>query len=352
MKNGGVKEAVDSFSKIIDELHIDIKNDSTWPTIANELLKEKDAVFQLSFWEGLNKHFLKQEKKLGHTHKGQIYWILSLLYLQKGNIKKTISYLLQSKVEDDIRDSKQFTSSKALLSILHPLFYRFGAIDKKKMTPEIEKFYEGLSESEKQSFADLLFKAHNNSGSGQVVFILPEYFTFLVDEKIRKIAFETYIEVQTILTRLPLPSYFTCVFSIGSILEAMIDDTFSRNDEKIWKLFKSNNRITKLVERHIKENPERKGVPLASSIYPMHTTLNTKIKAFRMMADEGISPIPKYTILQMTLIGEYRDLIHPRRRLDFNYEADFYVASYLFNLLSQIASTMWNENLEKNMGNS
>ena len=92
-----------------------------------------------------------------------------------------------------------------------------------------------------------------------------------------------------------------------------------KQDFRILILFKSNKNINEKVEKYLKENSDKKGIPLGATKYPMHTTLNTKIKAFRLMAEEGISPIPKYAILQMTLIGEYRDLIHPRRRLDFNF---------------------------------
>jgi hypothetical protein len=343
MKNHkDVGKSIKIFAETIAKLNIDIKDDKDWVVISDSLIKNKDYDFQYNFWIELEKYFKNKEKELGHCHKGNLYFQLAVLMLQKGNIDDTISFLDRSRSEDIIKNNLQFTASSGLLSILHPLFFRYKKKGDKRMSEEIKTFYETLNQDAKESFALQLFESHNNSATGKIVYIKPDFFTFIVDEKIRKIAFDTYVEVREILLNLRIPTYFSCIFSIGSVLEAMLDDIFTRNEEELWKLFISNKVIKKLIDPKSMLNSDN---------YPMSATLNTKIKALRLMSNEDICPIPKQTLLQMTLIGEYRDLIHPRRRLDFIFEANLFVASFLFSLLSQIAGNLWSENIAKNMPN-
>lgn len=50
------------------------------------------------------------------------------------------------------------------------------------------------------------------------------------------------------------------------------------------------------------------------------------------------SPVPKVPILQMLIIGEYRNLIHTKRRMEFAFEVNWYVAAYILTFINQIAS--------------
>lgn len=339
MKKPTPETALKTFINVTSRLKIDLHDDMSWTTISTEILKGTDLIFQKEFWNKLDKFFRVFEKQNGHCHKGLIYWELSIIWLQEGDINQTIAYLVKSKNEDEERNLNAFTASMALLSILYPLFFRFSNSHKSTITKEMEELYNSLTSEEKLQFANTLFEAHNNSSQSKLVYILPDYFTFLIDEKIRKIVKDTYTEVQHILTRGPFISYYTSIFGVGSILEAMIDDLFTRDGEKFWKIFKRNPIVLKLIKSD-------KDI-FHSTDYPLQTTLNRKIAALRLMAKANISPVPNSILLLMTLIGEYRDLIHPRRRLDFNFEANAYVALFLFSLLSQIASHFWPENTEK-----
>jgi hypothetical protein len=71
-----------------------------------------------------------------------------------------------------------------------------------------------------------------------------------------------------------------------------------------------------------------------------HTTqsLRRKLKALRLMAERGISAVPKVPIVQMLIIAEYRNLIHTKRRMEFAFEVNWYVAACILTFINQIAS--------------
>jgi hypothetical protein len=333
-------ESIDLFKKSITDLKIDIHNDDKWPIIADSILKGKSIDFIYHFWLNLEQFFLEYETNNGHCHKGQIYWQLTSIALQKGDIDKCFDFLNKCNHEDDIRDKSVFTAAKGLLSIIHPLFYRFSDNPANKMTIEIKDLYNSLNPSDKLTFASQLFESHNNCATHKIVYILPDYFTFIADERLRKIMFDTYVEIQNIIQH-PSNTYYASIFSIGSVIETMLDDLFLRNSSEIWKLFHNNESIqTKITSPNS---------PLHSVEYPLQTTLNTKIAALRMLDEENIRPLPRYTLLQLTLIGEYRDLIHTRRRLNFQFNANYYVATFLFSMISQIAGNLWSEVIIKRL---
>ena len=74
-------------------------------------------------------------------------------------------------------------------------------------------------------------------------------------------------------------------------------------------------------------------------------TLGEKIMVLRLLATHARSPVPKSAILLMLIMGEYRDLIHPRRRLEFAFEANAYVAGFVFTLVSHVAHHWWPEHI-------
>jgi hypothetical protein len=125
---------------------------------------------------------------------------------------------------------------------------------------------------------------------------------------------------------------YSCIFSIGSILEGLIDELFEREDQKLWKSFCANQNI---------QNKLEKNSPLLSSQYPDDTTLGRKVVAFRIMSENEICVIPKSAILQMIIISQYRDLIHPQRSLNFEFLGNSYVANVLFTFIAGIAHYWW-----------
>jgi hypothetical protein len=48
--------------------------------------------------------------------------------------------------------------------------------------------------------------------------------------------------------------------------------------------------------------------------------------------------VPKVSILQMLIIAEYRNLIHTKRRIEFAFEVNRYVAACILTFINQIAS--------------
>jgi len=105
-----------------------------------------------------------------------------------------------------------------------------------------------------------------------------------------------------------------------------------------WKKFKS-----------IKGLKIDKKSKINSTKYSSGMTLGQKIQVLRFMTEKGCSPISHSSILQLIIIGEYRDLIHPRRRIEFEYEANRYVATFLFTMISKVAGDWWPENVNKRL---
>jgi len=334
-----VKEALETFFDRAVEPSFIFKTDRIWPEAAQEQLAGKSEEFQIAFWIELEKEFKKKEKAIGHIHKGGIYWALANLLLIQGDLTKAINYLDDS-VAEDREIGNQFSAAIGFSSILKPLVYRFKK-DQWKFDETIMQFYESLSIEERREFASRLLETHNQVISSQIVIIKEEFFHFIADESIRRVVHDSYIELKDILLNIQLKTYFSCLFSAGSILEGMLDDLFLQNSQMIWQLFQSN---SKIQEKISKDSRLRK-----TDDYDAGLTLGEKIFILRMLIEHGSSPIPRVPILQMLIIAEYRDLIHPRRRTGFGFEANRYVASVIFTFISHIAGSWWPENIHKTL---
>jgi hypothetical protein len=326
-----ISSFISSFKDIVLKLKIDIHNDSEWPLIAENLIKDKDLNFRLLFWHKLDSYFKKTEKRTGHCHKGQIYWRISEIYLLNGETNRCIKNLEKSRKDDILRNPNQFTASQGFLSVIKPLFYRYkdkhNAI---KFDLQVNQFYNTFNQNEKLGFGNMMLFAHNASAQRAINSINNNYFNFITHRQNRAILFKTYCEIRSILLGTNLQSHYSSIFGIGSILESMLDNLFQRNDEALWKLFK------KIVpEKNIASSK------MKSDAYDDGMTLSQKVMALRLMANENKQPIPKEIILLMLIISEYRDLIHPRRRLKFKFDANWYVAFTLCTFISQIAHYWW-----------
>ncbi|MCL6096163.1 MAG: hypothetical protein M1444_00555 [Patescibacteria group bacterium] len=332
---------IEKFNTLVGELKIDIRDDNKWPMIFGQLLQNESLDEQYKDWNELLKYFLQREKVLGHCHKGSIYWSLGTIDLTNGNINEAINHLEKSSEEDKIklRGEKRITASIGLLSVIKPLLHRFK--DKKQkwqFDPGIKDLYELLNKDEKKKFAETLFEAHNNFSQGKVKIILDNFFLFVTHDRTREITKDTYNEVSNAVLFGSQETYYSQIFAMGSIVEAMLDELFLRNNQEVWRQFKNKKDIFSRICNNSKMNKKD---------YPMNLTLGEKIFVLRMMTIENICPITKESLLLLLIIEEYRDLIHPRRRLSFEFEANRYVASILLTSISRIAGDWWPENVKK-----
>lgn len=336
-----IKKALEIFFNRVTEPSFIFKTDRIWPEAALEQLADKSEEFQIAFWIEIEKALKEKEETIGHIHKGIIYWSLSNLFLIQGDLTKAINYLNDSIAEDRTRGD-QFSAAIGFSSVLKPLVYRFKK-DQWKFDERIMELYESLSVEERWEFAGLLFTTHNQVVSSQIVIIKEEFFHFIADEVIRRVVHDSYIEIRDILLGPKIKTYFSCLFSAGSILEGMLDDLFLQNDQMIWHLFRANSEIQKKLDKDSR---------LRKANYDAGFTLGEKIMVLRMLIDHGNSPIPRVPILQMLIIAEFRDLIHPRRRKGFEFEVNWYVAAVIFSFISHIAGHWWPENVQKSLGTS
>lgn len=335
------KTKINKFKRILSELAIDTKDDNKWPLIFNQLIENQPLDSQYKDWESLLKFFLKSEKKVGHCHKGNIYLSLGVIDLMNGNIDSAIKYLEESIREDKIKlnGEKRITASIGLLSIIKPLFHRYKN-DKqtREFDLKIKELYELLNVEERRKFADVLLTAHNNFTTGKLKVILDNFFTFITEEKTREITENTYKELTSATLNGVQSTYYSQMFALGSMCEAILDELFIRNQQEIWKLFRTDQRIQKEISKDSRMNKQD---------YPTDLTLNAKIWILREMTIKGICPITKPSVLLLVIIGEYRDLIHPRRRLSFEFEANRYVISVLLDSFTDIAGDWWPQNIKK-----
>jgi hypothetical protein len=332
----------DFFSRLSDE-RTWLENDIVWSKIAEEILIDKNDDFRGVFWHELERIFIEKEENIGEIHKGEIYWRLAIFYLSKGNISKSISYLDNACIQDKKRGDEK-SAAIYLSSILKPMLVRFkNNSGKWQFDEDIKNFYNSLSGDEKRKFALNLGLTHDIIVNSQITVINDDYFDFIVDIRIRKIVKELYDEIKVIISHGNLKSYYSCIFNIGSIVEGILDDLFQRDDMKVWKLFEGNMKIKDKIGNDSRLN---------SKLYMPDMTLGQKIKALRFMSEVGLLALSRISILDMLIIDEYRSLIHPRRKIEFEYKANKYVAGFLFNFISTIASDMWPENVNSQLRNS
>ena len=322
-----LRDAVERFFRRLVEPAFIFNTDNIWPDAALEQLQGRDADFQIRFWTALEEHLKEKERTLGHIHKGDIYWFLAILFLGQGDLTKTIEYLDLS-AHDDRQKGRTFSAAIGLSSILKPLVYHFRK-DTVEFDEEIMGFYESLSSQEKREFAERLVATHQQVGRGGMAVIPGEGFHFVTDPTIRRVVRDSYVEMKEILAARNLPTYFSCLFSAGSILDGILDDLFSQHDQRVWRAFHANAEIQREVENDIR---------LRAPEYNASLFLGRKLKALRLLAEREISPLPKVLILQMLIIAEYRNLIHTKRRLEFAFEVNWYVAACILTFINQIAS--------------
>jgi len=225
-----------------------------------------------------------------------------------------------------------------MVSVLKPLLTRYRDGKSWIFDQDMNDFYSSLNSQEKRDFAKDFFEVHDMTASGSIWVIKDDFFGFIDDSKKRQVTFDTYREVRDIVMNINLATYYSCLFSMGSILEGMLDDLFERDNQKVWNLFHNSPVIQADVQ---------KGSRIERETFNSGMTLGEKIKALLLMAKHDKLPMPKHAVLQMRIIGEYRDLIHPRRRLDSPYKPDRYVASFLFTMISRFAGHWWQENITK-----
>ena len=280
--------AIENFFKRLTDPTFIFRTGLVWPDAAGEELKDKDQEFQRQFWIELEKVLKEKEKSLGHIHKGGIYWSLAIILLGQGNLTQAIDYLNRSSDEDRQRGDT-FSAAIGLSSILKPLVKRF----KKKewrFDEEIMLFYELLAQEDRSEFARRIGGTHDQVAGFGMTVIKDEFFHFIVNEEIRRVVHSSYIEIRDILLGRGLKTYFSCVFSAGSILEGMLGDLFSRNDQEVWRLFRANTRIDEALNLDSR---------LRKTDYDASLTLGEKIMVLRILSQHGGSPIPMVAILQM-----------------------------------------------------
>jgi len=328
-------EAVSELLTRLSDLDRLLKDDGAWAPLADELLAEKEPEFQKAFWLALESAIESREERIGTCHKGHIYWRLALLSLTSGELTEAIDYLAKAG-DEDRRRGNTFSAAIGLQSVLRPLVFRYKGTAW-KFDQQIMDFYDSLTTSERREFAETLVRTHDLVADGQLNVIRPEFFTFVQDEGIRKVVQSSYDEILAIMGSQRLATYYSCIFSAGSLLEGMLDDLLSRDSQALWRVFRDD--VT--VMSHV-ENSSR----LRKDNFESGLTLGEKIMVLRLQAVHARSPVPKPAILLMLIMGEYRDLIHPRRRLDFDFDANAYVAAFVFTLVSHIAHHWWPEQVK------
>ncbi len=345
IKSNAEKMAEDFFDEIKQDSTLDIRNDREWPQRADTMLdKIKESyseTYHLYFWLKLAELFEKeQQEKGGQFHKGQHFWRISLIYLHRGLLEKSIDYL-DLAIKEDRKRGDSFSAAIGFLSVLKPLIYRFKNDKNDFIFSENEenfKLYQGLTNKEKRRFAEELFNLHDYSVRTLANQI--NHFEFIVDQDRRNIIRSLYQELSVLVDiwyrHQIIDIGYGCIFITGSILEAMTDDLFSRESAKLWKLFRQDEAMVNEVgiNRKMISNEFREK-------YCEDLTLGQKLRIIKSPSIHNKIIMPKEIILQMLIIGEYRNLIHPRRSVKFEFKPSYYLAGVLYNFFSSIAHHWW-----------
>ena len=320
------------YSRLTDP-NVLLKSDAAWAPVADALAASMSPIDHEAFWAALDTDLKSRESTLGHIHKGHIYWRLTNHHLVQGNLPKALELLELARGEDEQRGGTH-SAAIGLSSVLRPLFYRVRA-NELKFDDMIMALYDAMSLEERKQFAREVGWTHDITASGAVQRITPEAFGFISKTETREIIRAMYEETWHLIQR-PSSSYFGGVFTLGSILEGMLDDLFTRDNERLWKLFRENT----VVMSHALGRSK-----LQQSDYDLSMTLGEKSIILRLLALHATSPIPRPRVLLMLVIAEYRDLIHPRRQALFPFVANDYVAHHLFTLVSVLADSWWPEKI-------
>lgn len=317
-----IKTQVNNFFSSANKSNCFLKRDGQWPIIASEVMKISSLDEELIFWKLMDNEFRNKEKLIGYCHKGTIYWKICMIFLLQGKLQAFVDWLRKS-TEEDKTIGMKFSASIGMFSVIAPLLTQ-----KDKIDPDILSHSRSLNTSEKRDFADFIIKAHNITAQGQISIINDSFFQFVQDEEIRNVLFSYYRESKNILSS-SNSSYYSVVFLVGSILEAMLDDLFTRNNHKLWKIYQ-------VLDKKSGQYREKRRF------------LGTKINYLKKLSKNNLLPIPKHLILPMIIISKYRNLIHPYQCQNSNYRVeDYYTASFIFTNISQIAHYWWNNNTVK-----
>lgn len=313
---------VNNFFSRAEESNCFLKRDSQWPLIASEVMKTSSFDEELEFWKLMDKKFTEKEKAIGYCHKGMIYWKICILFLLKGELQSFVNWLVKSTQEDQAV-GMQTSASIGMFSVVAPLLTQKNKVDSK-----IANYTKKLSKEEKRSFADFVISAHDITALGRLSVINDNFFHFVQDKEIRKVLYSYYKESKNILIN-SNSSFYSVVFLVGSILEAMLDDLFTRNNYQLWKIYQK-------LDKKAREYREK------------NIMLGTKIGYLEKLSDKNLLPIPKYLILPIRIIHKYRNLIHPYQCQNSNYGVDdHYTASFVFTNISQLAHYWWENNTAK-----
>jgi len=325
LKNQARMAAANFFNSTRKSTKIDIHDDSEWPRMADAFLGSvgtaDNEYFELHFLLELARLFRVAERvERSFYHKGQQYWRIGFIYLRGNEFKKAIRYFRLSRREDQKRNKNQFTASVGVLRLLEPLWMnhaRRSALN----------FFASLSSDEMRDFVKTFSENHNNYIVGRYTRISwsATQYRFVKRPTVREIIKAKYEEINDLYFRQPLSSNYGAVFVIGSILEGLLDDLFTRDNYRIWDEYKN----------YFGEK----------AMYPLATPLGTKIDLLRKLSVCKGYPVPKNIILWMVMIQEYRNLIHPNKEYSSQiYSADSYVCAMLFSSLANIAHYWWPKN--------
>ena len=194
-----MQKIIDIFFTKIGDGDERLKNEIAWSDLADSLLVDISIDEQSNFWRDFEKRIIAREERIGHCHKGQIYWRIATIELLRGGIESCVTFLEKSWSEDQIRGDAM-SASRGLLSILKPIICPYDRNSNTRLRSQNNiDFYDGMTSEEKREFEQEILSAHNHVAQRTVNMIKPESFKFLKDATKNQIAFDTYYEVAKIL---------------------------------------------------------------------------------------------------------------------------------------------------------
>ncbi len=317
-------------------------------------LIEQPREVMVAFWRELDRLFKREEKNRGSLlHKGHIYWRLGLEHLLWGKLNTAIFYLAKS-AREDRRRGDLISSAIALENLLKPL----------KRHKYAQWLYSQMSMDDREKFAVALLQTHDQSLGRGLTLIRDEYFNVIENKALRNIVQRQYHETFSVIAQgPPQPSYYICVFAIGSILEGILDDLLIKQQRLVWKAFLGLPGIGQDPEavRTLKAfganaaGPKGARYISANELVRMKThhwdrvELGPKVELVRLFAKHGKPIVEPLALMEMYVIHDFRNLIHPTRLKHSLLDAPWYVAAVLFTFISHVAGNSWPKNLRKRL---
>lgn len=332
----------DAAFKYLEENKISIVNDNQWPEYLHSFMfLDEDFLvnedYQLHFFKKLAELF---KEKDSNNHCGQQYWRLALIYLHRGGISDSIIYFEKAAKEDKDRGDT-FSAAIGFLSVIKPLIYTFDKKKQEYLYAEKSQnicLYQSLKPEEKKVFAETLFNYHDNTVGG--LYSRISDFDFISDSKRRETFKSLYSEL-TYLVSLSIKNKkekigFGIVFISGALLEIMLEDLFTKENAKLWKFYRNDEDLYKKVgfcDGEISDNKYK-------NEYCYSLSLGQLLRIVTVLAKEK-NTVPKITILLMSIIYEYRNLIHSNRLIKFDHKPNYLLAGAIYNSFSNIAHYWW-----------